>query len=145
MNEACGTRSNTRPGRPLGWSPVIDQVIARAALPPARAAAHHDPAGEDCGTLSGKFGMLGDMTAETDGIGLVVRGAEPCEIAEEVATAFLLDFSEWLISDDYDFNAMPYETDILGWQCNSGSLLNPLIPDPPLCVLHNAEIELTPP
>ena len=102
-------------------------------------------AGEDCGTLSGEFGMLGDMTAETDGIGLVVRGAEPCEIAEEVATAFLLDFSEWLISDDYDVNAMPYETDILGWQCNSGSLLNPLIPDPPLCVLHNAEIELTPP
>ncbi len=101
-------------------------------------------AAEECGTISGDLGMLDDMTAGTDGFGLLVRGAEPCEIAEEVATAFLLDLSEWLVTDG-DLGALPYEADVLGWQCTSGPLLDPSIGGFPGCTIHNAEIELTPP
>ncbi len=101
---------------------------------------------EYCGTLEGDLGMLGDAQASSDGFDLYVRGAEPCEIAEEVATAFLLDLIEWMLSDAADLDALPYEPGILGWECTSGPMLDPDNPDAFFgCRLHNAEIELKEP
>lgn len=100
--------------------------------------------GQSCGVLDGEIGMLGDATAEADALEIIVRGAEPCEIAEEVAQAFLLDLMNWILDPDVQ-QEFPYEPGVLGWECTSGHFLNPADPEAFFgCRLHNAEIELVP-
>lgn len=98
---------------------------------------------QDCGTLAGEIGRLGDAELTSDGFNVYLTGAETCEIAFEVVEAFLVDLSEHLLSPEPTF---PYEPEILGWQCTSGPFLNPEDPDAFFgCRTHNAEIELGPP
>ncbi len=104
-----------------------------------------DVDGEYCGTIAGDIGSLGDLGVSSDGFDLYVRAAEPCEIAEEVAEAFLLDFAEWMLSDDADLTALPYETTVLGWECSSGPMLGAQTDDFLGCFIHNGEFELTEP
>ncbi len=99
---------------------------------------------EYCGTVEGDIGHLGDADVTSEGFDVHLQGAETCEIAHEVAEAFLLDLAEELFSPDASF---PHEPAILGWECTSGPfLVEGADPEEFFgCRLHNAEIALAEP
>lgn len=101
-------------------------------------ASPHDMDPERCGPVRTTIGSWGQGPIE--GFDLVVRAAEPCDIVEQVATAFLDEVEDWGMAGGSS-DALPYEAMVLGWECTTGTTIG-TGDDFMGCRLHNGEFQM---